>query len=120
MSSTVAPRKLCTLTTRPFLLNRSCIIPFKMESPIMIAVPSGYFFSFLVCCLLLLAHYFCCQSFEFIGFFFLLSNHFFKLSLHRFLNKLLFMSYIFLVRDNKFVLGICYFIIVVTNIFNSN
>ena len=120
MPSTVALQKLCTLTTRPFLLNRSCMIPFKMESPIMIAVPSGYFLAFLVCCLLLLAHYFCCQSFEFIGFFFLLSNHFFKLSLHRFLNKLLFMSYIFLVRDNKFFLGICYFSIVVTNIFNSN
>ena len=43
MSSTVAPRKLCNLTTRPFLLNHFCIISFKMESPIMIAVPSQYF-----------------------------------------------------------------------------
>ena len=42
-SSTFAPRKLWTLIARPFLLNFYCMIPFKIESPIMTAIRTGYF-----------------------------------------------------------------------------
>ena len=63
MSLTLAPQKLCTLTTRPFLLNSSSMRPFKMRPPIKAVVPSRYFPSIFPLFLLLLAHYFCCHSF---------------------------------------------------------
>ena len=118
MLSTVEPQKLCTLTTRPFLLNLSCIIYLKW-SPYNDCCAVWIFsllFSFVVCCYSLTIFVF--SVFEFIEFFFLLSNHFFKLVLHRFFEEVI--IYVFLVGDNNFVIGICYLIIVVTNIFGSN
>ena len=119
MSSTVAPGKLCTLTIRPFLLNRPCMIPFKIESPIITAVPSVYFpcvsllFFVAIGSLFLLSEFF-----EFVESFFFLSNHFFKLVLHGFCEYII--IYVFFVGNKNFVIGICYLIIVVTSIFNSN
>ena len=85
MSSTVAPQKLCTLTTRLFLLNRSCMISFKMECPIVTAAPSGYFSC--VSPLLFVTYYwliiFVARVFEFVEFLFF-SLYFFKLVFHRF------------------------------------
>ena len=116
MSSIVAPQKLCTLTIHPFLLNRSYVISFKMEPPIMSAVLSGYFpcvsplLFVAIGSQFLLPEFLNSQNFSF---FF---NHFFKLVLHRFFEYII---YVFFVGNKNFVIGICNFIIVVTSIFNT-
>ena len=121
MSSTVAPQKLCTLTTRLFLLNRSCMISFKMECPIVTAAPSGYFSC--VSPLLFVTYYwliiFVARVFEYVEFFFFFlftSSSWFSIDFLSILSFILF----FFVGNKNFVIGICYFIIVDINIFISN
>ena len=115
--STVAPRKLFTLTMRLFLLSRSCMIPFKMKSPIMTAVPSGYFpcvslvLFVAIGSLFLSSEFLNSQNFSFYSQ--ITSSSWFCKD---FLNKLLL---VFFVGNKNFVIGICNFIIVVTSIFNT-
>ena len=120
MSLTVTSPKLYTLTTRPFLLNLSCMITCKIESLLMTAVSSGYFacVSPLLCVaigsLFLLPEFlnsencsfFSLQSLLQVGFVWSFGIY------HHHLG--------FFVGNKNFSIGVCYFIIIVINIFDSN